>query len=113
MGRYAYEQIIANSASVHSSKQKLCRIPSKLPNGSVPGIDGPLITKCCTDFLDIFLLFCCEFSGLLLSAVSFVNWKIAGLGKESLEEEDSKSGSRLQIFKLWNVWSVCCGPMCI
>ena len=55
-----------------------CTGPVGTPRGSVPGMDGLLISKCCADFINILSFFCCEFTLLLQTADSFGNGTIPG-----------------------------------
>ena len=50
-------------------------------------------------FHKYFFLFCCEFSGLLLSAVSFAIWKPPGGGIESLGGRRVENGFSIANFR--------------
>ena len=54
-------------------------------------MDGLLISKCCADFLNILSLFCCELTGLLQAADSFVNRTIPGRGKTIFETKMARN----------------------
>ena len=94
MGRYAYERIVAKSASVRSCKQKLHRISPELSSGSMPGIDGLLISKFRADFLDICFIFSLQVRRALTIGSIFCELEKTWMGKTVIRKKKKKTRNR-------------------
>ena len=63
---------------------KIASVPIESPYWNRVEHGWPFDLQVLRGFLKYFYFFCCEMSGHLLRAASFVNVKITGRGKESL-----------------------------